>query len=82
MKPIARYMEETGISVGQLATAAGLDTKLIKAIVSGNYTPSPSQRQRLAVGPGRFDGRHFLGTRGLGPTHARVTVHNADAQLN
>jgi ribosome-binding protein aMBF1 (putative translation factor) len=49
MKPIARYLEETGISVGQLATAAGLDTKLIKAIVSGNYTPSPSQRQRLAA---------------------------------
>ena len=36
MKPLARYMEETGISVGQLATAEGLDTKLIKAIVSGN----------------------------------------------
>ena len=52
MKPIARYMEETGISVGQLATTAGLDTKLIKAIVSGNYTPSPSQRQRLAAAPG------------------------------
>jgi ribosome-binding protein aMBF1 (putative translation factor) len=49
MKPIARYMEETGIGVGQLAAAAGLDSKLVKAIVSGNYTPSPSQRQRLAA---------------------------------
>jgi len=49
MKPIARYMEETGIGVGQLAAAAGLDLKLVKAIVSGNYTPSPSQRQRLAA---------------------------------
>jgi hypothetical protein len=42
-------MEETGIGVGQLVTATGLDSKLVKAIVSGNYTPSPSQRQRLAA---------------------------------
>ncbi len=52
MKPIAHYLEETGISVGQLVAAAGLDAKLVKAIVSGNYTPSPSQRQRLAAALG------------------------------
>jgi ribosome-binding protein aMBF1 (putative translation factor) len=52
MKPILRYIEETGISVDQLATTTGLDRKLIKAIVSGNYTPSPSQRQRLAAALG------------------------------
>ena len=52
MKPIARYIEEDGISVSQLATAAGLDSKLVKAIVSGNYTPSPAQRQRLAAALG------------------------------
>ena len=52
MKPIARYMEETGISVSQLVTATGLDAKLVRAIVSGNYTPSPSQRQRLAAALG------------------------------
>ena len=49
MKPIVRYMEETGISVDQIIAASGLDAKLVKAIVSGNYTPSPSQRQRLAA---------------------------------
>jgi transcriptional regulator with XRE-family HTH domain len=49
MKPIARYMEETGISLGQLVTAAGLDRKLVEAIVKGNHTPSPLQRQRLAA---------------------------------
>jgi hypothetical protein len=49
MKPIARYMEESGIGVGHLAASTGLDSKLVKAIVSGNYTPSPSQRQRLAA---------------------------------
>ena len=52
MKPIARYIEETGISVGELVTATGLDAKLVKAIVSGNYTPSPAQRQRLAAALG------------------------------
>jgi hypothetical protein len=48
MKPITRYMEEAGISVGQLVTETGLDAKLVKAIVGGNYTPSPTQRQCLA----------------------------------
>ena len=52
MKPITRYLEETGITVGQLATNTGLDSKLVKAIVSGNYTPSPSERQLLATALG------------------------------
>jgi transcriptional regulator with XRE-family HTH domain len=52
MKPIARYMEEMGISLDQLIAKAGLDAKLVAAIVSGNYTPSPSERQRLAAALG------------------------------
>jgi len=52
MKPITCYMEEAGISIGQLVTSTGLDTKLVKAIVSGNYTASPMQRQRLAAALG------------------------------
>ena len=52
MKPIARYMEEMGIDIDQLVTAAGLDAKRVKAIVSGNYTPSPSERQKLAAALG------------------------------
>jgi len=52
MKPIARYMEEMGITVDQLVAKAGLDGKLVAAIVSGNYTPSPSERQRLAAALG------------------------------
>ena len=83
MKPIARYLEETGISVGQLATAAGLDTKLIKAIVSGNYTPSPVRRSANAWPLSwAFRRTTFPGdTRSRSNTCA-VTVHNADAQLN
>jgi len=45
-------MEEMGISVDQLVATAGLDAKLVAAIVSGNYTPSPSERQRLAAALG------------------------------
>jgi len=45
-------MEEAGISIGQLVIASGLDVKLVKAIVSGNYTPSPLHRQRLATALG------------------------------
>jgi ribosome-binding protein aMBF1 (putative translation factor) len=52
MKPIAAILEETGISLDQLVAAAKLDAKLVKAIVSGNYTASPMQRQRLAAALG------------------------------
>jgi ribosome-binding protein aMBF1 (putative translation factor) len=52
MRPVARYLEEIGISADDLAQAAGLDAKTVRAIVSGNYTPNPSQRQRLAAALG------------------------------
>jgi len=50
MKPIGRYMKETGIGVSELVTASGLDGKLVQAIVSGIL--SPSQRQRMAAALG------------------------------
>jgi len=49
MKPLASHMEEKGTSLAQLVEATGLDAKLVQAIVTGNYTASPSQRQRLAA---------------------------------
>src|SRR5262245_31883719 len=48
MKPLAHYMEERGVNLDQLVAAAGLEPKLVHSIVSGNYTASPLQRQRLA----------------------------------
>lgn len=45
-------MEQSGISVEKLAEAAAIDPKMVKAIVSGNYIPSPAQRQRLAAALG------------------------------
>jgi ribosome-binding protein aMBF1 (putative translation factor) len=52
VKPIQTYMDAAGVSIAQLATASQLDRKLVKAIVSGNYTPSPIERQRLAAALG------------------------------
>ena len=52
MKPLARHIEERGISIDQLVASSGLDAKSVKAIVSGNYIPSPQQRQRLASAVG------------------------------
>jgi plasmid maintenance system antidote protein VapI len=52
MKPIAIHMDEMGISIDQLVEGTGLDVKTVAAIVSGNYTASPAQRQRLAAALG------------------------------
>jgi ribosome-binding protein aMBF1 (putative translation factor) len=52
MRPIARYVEAAEMSIAQLAQTAELDEKLVKAIVAGNYNPSPLERQRLAAALG------------------------------
>jgi hypothetical protein len=49
MKPLAQHMEEMGIGMDQLVAASGLEAKTVQAIATGNYTASPSQRQRLAA---------------------------------
>ena len=49
MKPLADHMEEKGMNLEELVAASQLDAKTVQAIVTGNYTPSPSQRQRLAA---------------------------------
>jgi transcriptional regulator with XRE-family HTH domain len=41
-------MEETGTTLEQLVEASGLEAKLVKAIATGNYTPSPTERERIA----------------------------------
>jgi len=52
MKPIGQHLDERGIGVAELAAASSLDAKLVKAIVTGNYTPSPDDRRRLAAALG------------------------------
>src|SRR5581483_694642 len=48
MNPLAFYLEEKGTSVAQLVDATRMDAQIVKAIVDGQYTPSPAQRQKIA----------------------------------
>jgi transcriptional regulator with XRE-family HTH domain len=80
MKPLANYLEETGMSIDELVSASGLEAKLVRMIVSGNYTPSPSQRQRLANAVGvsieEISWGHAIAVqhlRGNGPQTGRPT---------
>ena len=68
------------MSVDQLVTASGLDPKLVKAIVAGNFTAGPTQRQRLAgalgVPAGEISWDHGVPVehlRGNGPQSGRPT---------
>jgi hypothetical protein len=45
-------MTERGIGFEQLVEAAALDRKIASAIINGQYTASPIQRQRLAAALG------------------------------
>jgi hypothetical protein len=80
MKPLARHMEEARVSVAQLVAISGLDAKLVAAIAAGNYTPSPSQRERLAaalgIPQGEISWEHAIPVqhlRGNGPQTGRMT---------
>jgi hypothetical protein len=80
MKPLAVHIDEKETTIDQLVAASGLDAKLVKAIVEGQYTPSPSQRQRLAavvgVAVGEIAWGHSIPVqhlRGNGPQSGRST---------
>ena len=49
MKSVAHYMEANGIGERELIAKSGLDRRVVKAIMTGNYTASPFQRQRVAA---------------------------------
>jgi transcriptional regulator with XRE-family HTH domain len=52
VRTAAQWMEERKFSVAELVAAAGLDGRIVEAIVQGRYTPSPQQRERLAAALG------------------------------
>jgi transcriptional regulator with XRE-family HTH domain len=62
VKAVADWLAERGISLAQLVEGSGLDRRVVEAIVRGQYTPSPQQRQRLAgvlgVEPGEIAWGH------------------------
>ena len=49
LKTVAQLCSEHGIDAGQLAERTGLDEKRVLAIVQGRWTPSPSERDRIAA---------------------------------
>jgi len=69
-----------GIDLNQLVELTGLEEKLVKAIITGNYTASPTQRQRLAaalgLSPQDVSWDHAISVqhlRGNGPQSGRST---------
>jgi transcriptional regulator with XRE-family HTH domain len=52
IKSLAEWMTDQDIGMDELLEAAGLDRKVLAAIVNGRYTPSPQQRQRVAAALG------------------------------
>lgn len=51
-KTVAYWMAERSISLDALIEASGLDRRVVEAMVHGRYTPSPTQRQRVAAALG------------------------------
>jgi len=52
VKSIADWMVDRNASLESLLEASALERRVLRAIVEGRYTPSPQQRQRLAVALG------------------------------
>jgi hypothetical protein len=52
MKPLAEALAENGMTVTELVAASGLEGRMIKLLLAGNYTPSPSERARIAAALG------------------------------
>lgn len=48
VKMLAGWMAERGIGLAELVQASQLEHRVVEAIASGRYTPSPDQRKRLA----------------------------------
>ena len=49
MKTVDRLIEETGMTIEQLAEKAKLELPRTQAIVDGRWTPSPKERERIAA---------------------------------
>lgn len=49
MKTVERLIEETGITVAELAEKAKLERDRTQAIIDGRWTPSPREREKIAA---------------------------------
>jgi len=80
MKLLADALVENGMSMEQLVAASGLETPVVKLLLAGSYTPSPSERTRIAGALGLEVGEIAWGhtvpvqhLRGNGPQSGRST---------
>jgi hypothetical protein len=49
VRSVSDWMAERGVSPAELVAASRLGERVVTAIVSGRYTPSPQQRQQLCT---------------------------------
>jgi len=52
MESISQWMAKIGLNLEELVESTGLDKEVVEAVISGNYTPSPLQRESLATALG------------------------------
>lgn len=52
VRPVTDWMAERGITLPELVSSSALDRRVVEAIVACRYTPSPEQRERLAIALG------------------------------
>jgi transcriptional regulator with XRE-family HTH domain len=48
-RPVADYCREQQITPAELAERTGLDVSRVTAIALGRWTPSPTERQKIAT---------------------------------
>ena len=49
LRSLAELCAEQGLDAGRLAEKAGLDEQRVQAILQGRWTPSPTERDRVAA---------------------------------
>jgi len=49
MRTVEHLLEETDLSIEELAKRSGLEPQRVEAIADGRWTPSPAERERLAA---------------------------------
>jgi ribosome-binding protein aMBF1 (putative translation factor) len=49
MRTVEHLLEQTGLSIDELASRAKIDVERAEAIADGRWTPSPKERERIAA---------------------------------
>jgi transcriptional regulator with XRE-family HTH domain len=49
MRTVDHLLEQTGLSVDEIAERSGLTFERVAAIAEGRWTPSPDERERIAA---------------------------------